>query len=517
MARSTPTERPPPTELDPTRDHVRGDPEAPVTLVMYGDFDCPHCGDVYPVVQQLREALGDELAVVYRHFPLEEIHPRAIQAAEAKEAAAEQGAFWAMHDRLYEHQDELAFEELVDHARALSLDVDRFREDLEQRRHRDRVHADFDAGLETGVHSAPTFFINGDLYEGPNRFEAMRAAIATRSPGAAAVGAGAAVDGGPSAGIREAIDRSKSGAPAAGEAVRDRFSADEIFQRIVATADEEFARSNRLLFLSGLAAGLSITLSFVGAATLGAAVPANLARPIGYLLYPLGFLFIVMGGYQLFTENTFTPVTLVLTRIASLPALLRVWGVVFTANILGAAGGGYLLANTGVFGPEAAAVAADLAHHVLDLSWSELFWKGVIAGWLVAGLVWLTHAARSATARVLLIFTIIYTVGVAGLAHSVIGSAEVLYLVFQGEVTIARFLSGFLVPATLGNTVGGVVLVALVNYSHTRERRFPDRDCRVLELGWREWLTGNHMGQPIVPTFPAKGEEKDEEMPRAEA
>lgn len=512
--------RPHPIEPDRQRDHTRGAEDAPVTLLMYGDFDCPHCQDVIPVLDQLRETLGPELEIVYRHFPIDEIHPHAIQAAQAAEAAAVQDAFWDMHDRLYRHPDRLSQDELVEHARALDLDVDRFRRELEQGTHRERVHEDFDLGLEVGVHAAPTFFVNGQRYEGPLEYEALLDAIVRRT-GTRPVppeATGTPSTPRPSSGqaLRDTIDRSRSGAPAAGEAVRDKFSADEIFQRIVATADEEFARSNRLLFLSGLAAGLSITLSFVGTATLGAAVPEGLALPIGYLLYPLGFLFIIMGGYQLFTENTFTPVTLVLTRIASLPALLRVWGIVFTANILGAAIGGYVLATTGVFAPEAAALATRLGEHLLHMTPGELFWRGIFAGWLVAGLVWLTHASRNATARVLSIVVVIYTVGIAGLAHCIVGSAEVLYVVFQGQASLSQFFTGFLLPATLGNTVGGVVLVAMVNYSHTRERRFPDRDCRVLELGWREWLLGDHMGQPILPTFPEPEDQTPAKRPRAE-
>lgn len=283
------------------------------------------------------------------------------------------------------------------------------------------------------------------------------------------------------------LDRSESGAPAAGHAVRDLFSTDEIFQRIVATADEEFVRSNRLLFFSGLAAGLSIGLSFVARAALTAAVPSDTSGLVGGILYPIGFLLIVLGRYQLFTENTLTPVTLVLTRIASVPQLLRLWGVVLAANVAGAAAVALLLAKTGVFDADTMAAALDIAGHALEVPTTDLFWKGVIAGWLVASMVWLNHAARDTTSRFFIVFAIMYLVPAADLFHCIIGACEVLFLVFQGTAGLGE-ASAFFGAVVAGNTVGGVLLVALLNYSQTRARRFPDRNCADLELTWREWF-----------------------------
>lgn len=172
---------------------------------------------------------------------------------------------------------------------------------------------------------------------------------------------------------RHALDRAESGAPAAGHAVRDLFSTDEIFQRVVATADEEFVRSSRLLFFSGLAAGLSIGLSFVARAALTAAVPGDSSGLIGAILYPVGFLLIVLGRYQLFTENTLTPVTLVLTKIAAVPQLLRLWGIVLVANVLGAITVALVLAKTGVFDADTAVAAREIAHHGLEVPSGALF------------------------------------------------------------------------------------------------------------------------------------------------
>jgi formate/nitrite transporter FocA (FNT family) len=354
-----------------------------------------------------------------------------------------------MHDRLYDHPEALSDEELVSHAAALGLDTDRFAADLAESEHESRVRENFESGIESGLDSAPTFFIDGERYDGRYTADAITNAL-VESGDLANVPLTATPRGGGSDALRETIDRSERGAPAAGSAVRDRFSADEISQRVVTTANEEFSRSNRLLFLSGPAAGIVMNFSFLGSAALTALVsdgggpPSDMATAIGYLLYPLGFVGVVLGSYQLFTENTLTPVTLVMTRIASVPALVRVWGIVLAANVLGAAASAYVLARTGVFEPETAAVAHEFGAHFLELSWGTLFWKGVFAGALVGRMVWLVHAARDTAARVLVIFLLTYTVAAAGLAHSIVGAAEMLYVVFGGDAILLDFLGSFL-------------------------------------------------------------------------
>lgn len=294
-------------------------------------------------------------------------------------------------------------------------------------------------------------------------------------------------------GVRSTLDRAESGAPAAGHAVRDLFSTDEIFQRVLATADEEFVRSTRLLFFSGLAAGLSIGLSFVARSSMSAAL-GDAGSLAGSMLYPVGFLLIVLGRYQLFTENTLTPVTLVLTRIASVPQLLRVWGVVLAANVIGAALVGLVLARSGVLDADTMAVAREIAAHGLEVPTGALFWKGLFAGWLVASMVWLNHAARDSTTRFLIVFAIMFLVPAADLFHCIIGACEALFLVFQGEAGLldaGRFFGAVVV----GNTAGGVLLVALLNYSQTRQQRFPFHDYNELELTWREWMFGVGRGK----------------------
>jgi protein-disulfide isomerase len=151
--------------VQPGRDHVRGTPDGRVTLVEYGDFQCPYCGDAYPVVRQLLEEF-QWLRFVFRHMPLPDLHPRAPAAAEAAEAAGAQGHFWDMHDRLFEHQHELSDEDLRDHAAQLGLDVERFDRELREGVHRERVEEDYRSGAQSGIPSTPRFFVNGRIHLG---------------------------------------------------------------------------------------------------------------------------------------------------------------------------------------------------------------------------------------------------------------------------------------------------------------------------------------------------------------
>lgn len=165
-------------DVDPERDHVRGDPDAIVTVVEYADFECPYCGRAEPTIRELMKNAGeDHLRYVFRHLPLADVHPHAQLAAEASEAAAAQGRFWEMHDRLYEHQGELTAKELIGHARALDLDVERFTLDLRERRHLARIQRDVDGADESGVSGTPSFFVNGRRHHGVYDIDALRAAV----------------------------------------------------------------------------------------------------------------------------------------------------------------------------------------------------------------------------------------------------------------------------------------------------------------------------------------------------
>jgi Na+/H+ antiporter NhaA len=153
-------------DVDPERDHVRGGEDAPVTLIEYGDYECPYCGQAEVAIRELLSDFGDDLRYVWRHLPLNDVHPHAQMAAEAAEAAAAQGAFWPMHDLLLAHQDELRVPDLQRYAVQLGLDTDRFWDDIRRHEHLGRIEDDVGSADAGGVAGTPSFFINGRRYEG---------------------------------------------------------------------------------------------------------------------------------------------------------------------------------------------------------------------------------------------------------------------------------------------------------------------------------------------------------------
>jgi protein-disulfide isomerase len=175
-------------DIDPERDHVRGNPNAPVTLLEYGDFECPFCGQAEGRIQHMLAHLGDEMRFVFRHLPLTDVHPGAQLAAEASEAAHEQGAFWEMHDRLMAHQDELTPTDLYDHAAQLGLDLERFSEDLRRRRYAPRIAEDVQSADASGVSGTPSFFINGRRHEGVYDEATLTQAVKVAAKGARVAG-----------------------------------------------------------------------------------------------------------------------------------------------------------------------------------------------------------------------------------------------------------------------------------------------------------------------------------------
>jgi Na+/H+ antiporter NhaA len=162
--------------VDPQRDHIRGPADSPVTLLEYGDFQCPYCGLAEPAVRELLAEFGD-VTYVWRHLPLRDVHPQAQLAAEAAEAAGSQGAFWPMHDLLLDRQDELKPEQLVAHAAELGLDVDRFTRELRHREHQARIDDDVESADLSGVRGTPTFFINGERHHGAYDLQALSEAV----------------------------------------------------------------------------------------------------------------------------------------------------------------------------------------------------------------------------------------------------------------------------------------------------------------------------------------------------
>jgi protein-disulfide isomerase len=148
-----------------------------VTLLEYGDYECPYCGAAYPIVKEVQGRMGDRLRFVFRNFPITTSHPHSEQAAEAAEAAAAQGKFWEMHDHLYEHQQRLTDPDLHGYAQELGLDVERFDRELAEHVHADRVREDFMSGVRSGVNGTPSFYVNGAKYDGDYGADALVAEL----------------------------------------------------------------------------------------------------------------------------------------------------------------------------------------------------------------------------------------------------------------------------------------------------------------------------------------------------
>jgi protein-disulfide isomerase len=158
-------------------DHVHGPKDAPIELVEYGDFQCPHCRQAFPVLELLRENLGNELRLVYRHFPITEVHPHALNAARAAEAAGRQGRFWEMHALLFKNQEALDPDSLTGYAAALGLDMEQWAGDSESDPVEAKIRADFQSGVRSGANGTPAFFLNGYRYDGDSDYASLLEAM----------------------------------------------------------------------------------------------------------------------------------------------------------------------------------------------------------------------------------------------------------------------------------------------------------------------------------------------------
>ena len=159
------------------RDHIQGPADAAVTLVEYGDYECPYCGAAYPIIKEVQARMGSRLRFVFRNFPITTSHPHAERAAEAAEAAATQAKFWQMHDLLYENQTRLRDQDLRAYAEKVGLDVEQFDKELAGHVHAERIHEDFLSGVRSGVNGTPTFYVNGARHDGSYEIEALLRAL----------------------------------------------------------------------------------------------------------------------------------------------------------------------------------------------------------------------------------------------------------------------------------------------------------------------------------------------------
>ena len=166
---------------DPERDHISGSADGSIKLLEYGDYECPFCGEAQPIVKEIQQRLGDDLTFAFRHFPLTNIHPHAEHAAESAEAAGAQGNFWGMHDLLFENQRALEDEDLAAYAAELGLDEMRLIREVASSVYASRIREDFKSGVRGGVNGTPTFFINGERYDGARDLKHLLNALTPHS------------------------------------------------------------------------------------------------------------------------------------------------------------------------------------------------------------------------------------------------------------------------------------------------------------------------------------------------
>ncbi len=244
----------------------------------------------------------------------------------------------------------------------------------------------------------------------------------------------------------------------------ERLTAHEIFEQVIANARGELQRTSRALAFSGLAGGLTMGLTGLSVAGVRAVfgdTPA--AHFTSYLFYPAGFIAVIIGRAQLFTENTLYPVVLVLGKPRYLGNTLRLWGTVFGANVAGAFAFGLLAIKTTALKPEVALQLIHLGSEAVGPSAAALFWSGVVGGWIIALVAWLVSASHWTIGQIAVIWLLTFIVGVGRFAHCIAGSGEIISSVLAGQVAAGSYLH-WLCFATLGNIVGGVTLVSLLNW-----------------------------------------------------
>jgi formate/nitrite transporter FocA (FNT family) len=248
----------------------------------------------------------------------------------------------------------------------------------------------------------------------------------------------------------------------------DRPTAIQIYEQVSLNARRELARSNVSLALSALVGGLTMGLTALGVsiatAMLGQSPAAHFTA---FLFYPLGFMAVILGRSQLFTENTLYPVALILTERRHVLSTLRLWGVVFCANVVGAFLFATLCARTSALEPRVFATMAQFGIDAASLPVMHIFWSGVVGGWIIAMVAWLVSGSHSITGSVALIWSLTFVVGLGHFAHCIATSGEILAAVLSHQLPAFAYLR-WLLPATCGNIAGGVLLVTLLEYGQAK-------------------------------------------------
>ena len=260
------------------------------------------------------------------------------------------------------------------------------------------------------------------------------------------------------------------GAPPAAPAQRDlaRPTAHQIFVQVADNARHELSRPAPALAIAGVVGGLTMGLTALSVSIATADLGTSLgARFIAHLLYPIGFMAVILGRGQLFTENTLYPVALVMAERRHLWKTLRLWAIVLPGNVVGALLFALLATKTGALRPEYVSAMVRLGLEAANVQASHVFWSGVFGGWIIALVAWLVSGSHSITGSALLIWVFTFVVGLGHFAHCIASSGEILAAVLTGAYSGSAYL-GWLAAATGGNIIGGVMLVTLLEYGQVK-------------------------------------------------
>jgi formate/nitrite transporter FocA (FNT family) len=247
-----------------------------------------------------------------------------------------------------------------------------------------------------------------------------------------------------------------------------RRSAHEILDRVIASGRDELSRPTLALVFSGFAGGLSMGLTGLSVAlALSYLGDGPIQQFVAFCFYPIGFIVVIIGRAQLFTENTLFPVVLVLDEHDHLWNTLRLWAAVFVSNVAGAIFFGWLLMKTGALPANFADALAGLGLHAAAGHFTLIFAKAIIGGWLIALVAWMVSASHWTIAQIVVVWMLTFIVGAGHFSHCIASSAEIIAAVISGHLRFSNYFQ-WLLPATLGNIVGGVAIVSLLNYAQVR-------------------------------------------------
>jgi formate-nitrite transporter family protein len=248
----------------------------------------------------------------------------------------------------------------------------------------------------------------------------------------------------------------------------DRPTADQIYEQVSRNARHELDRAALGLAISGLAGGITMGLTALSTSIVLAELgPSPIGKFVAHVLYPIGFIAVILGRAQLFTENTLYPVALMLAERRHVWRTLRLWSIVLPSNVFGAFIFAVLAVRTGALQPEFVHSMAQMGVQATQSSSHHIFWSGVIGGWIIALVAWLVSGSHSITGSVLLIWLLTFVVGLGGFAHCIATSGEIFAAILDHQLPVLRYFS-WLLAATIGNIVGGVLLVTLLEYGQVK-------------------------------------------------